>query len=347
MRAHLTSPNSVFAKELKVATMSLSLLIVSLVKVSFCYKETYFVPARDIYIPPVVKSTCPWPVDSADLNVNYVGCTETYSDDTRYSMFNPIIDMQRTTKITYDQNTACYAEKAADFIVDNWNSYESFVEDETGYDIKVCLKEVFQGKLWASTIYCVNDDDDPDDSGCYGDCTCDGDWCGKAWPAQHWIKLCHNNFLDPLDIRNQRTRVACYAALMAHEYAHVCWRGETAANNIEIATFNWWRQNFEANGTYESCAVPVNGQICPVGQKGPFFDHNLKRDPINDKDGYDGDNNYIYLAVSQQSIYCLLGLVILLMVNIGCAVYTICNKCNKRDNTPLMDIKHEIQETIQ
>lgn len=140
-----------------------------------------------------------------------------------------------SSNVKSDMNTV------ANYIDANWNSYERFVERETGLNIKSCLKNRFQKNGKA-------------------ECRSSGGQCSgnvMAWATYlgkkaNFCPLSINSF-EALDrTPNQR---ACYAALLAHEFSHTCWGNESRSELVEAATFNFWADTHNVTIIKRDCRL--------------------------------------------------------------------------------------------
>lgn len=125
----------------------------------------------------------------------------------------------------------------------NWSSYESFVERETGLNIGNCLRKRFQDN---GKAHC-------DWSSVHG---CSSSLYGHAKYSSHTAHICSGFLTETTTAEKPRgvDRRASYAALLAHEWAHTCWRNETNADNIDVATFNWYKSRYSVqDSTCVSC----------------------------------------------------------------------------------------------
>eukprot|EP01083_Nonionella_stella_P120178 359909_1 len=126
-------------------------------------------------------------------------------------------------------------QAVANCIYNNWDDYRDWIESHTTYSLWTgCLKKKFK----KGNVYC--------------DAVCTG-VCGYAGGGK--INLCENTFLDELDGDLRPDRRACIAALMAHEFSHLCARSESACDEIEEETFAWWEDTYavSAGWTHDDC----------------------------------------------------------------------------------------------
>ena len=121
-------------------------------------------------------------------------------------------------------------------IVDDWSDFEDYVEDRTSYNIKSCLKNRldYNGKVKCLSSY--------------------KSWLGKAWPTAKKMKVSQDfrNILASLGGSSaQPNRRSCWAYMMAHEFSHTCDRGETAADAIGEAAFDYWKDRFSVSSSHD------------------------------------------------------------------------------------------------
>jgi hypothetical protein len=130
---------------------------------------------------------------------------------------------------------------AKDTIALNWSAYERFVENETGLNIGDCLQRRFQDN---GNAHCDWEYQHGCESGLYG----------HAAYSTHTAHLCRG-FLREVDAKSSGlNRRASYAALLAHEWGHTCWRDEKNADKIDVATFNWYKSRYAVtDSTCISC----------------------------------------------------------------------------------------------
>jgi len=143
-----------------------------------------------------------------------------------------------------DAITDCGSKKddidaAADVIVRNWSDWESFVEAQTGVNIKNCMKNRFEKN---GKVVC--------ESSSTG--KCDG---AAAWasPLNKKIHICPATLNDIVEEARKPDRRACYAAIMAHEFAHSCDRFEVGADALDEATFDWYASTHNITISKSDC----------------------------------------------------------------------------------------------
>lgn len=117
-------------------------------------------------------------------------------------------------------------EAAANVIQRNWSDWETFVEAQTGMNIKKCMKNRFEKN---GKVIC--------ESSAKG--KCDG---AAAWASSlnKKIHLCPSVLSDIVEETRKPDRRACYAAIMAHEFGHSCDRFEVGSDSLDEATFDWY-----------------------------------------------------------------------------------------------------------
>jgi hypothetical protein len=178
-----------------------------------------------------------------------VGCTVSTGDNSDESLAEQSLDQaaQPLFGIGEKDLLDCNATQESDIriaqntIANNWSSYESFVENETGLNIGDCLQRRFQdnGKThcdWEHRHGC--------ESGLYG----------HAAFSSQTAHLCRNFLREVAAKSSGVNRRASYAALMAHEWGHTCWRNEANADRIDVATFNWYKSRYAVtDSTCISC----------------------------------------------------------------------------------------------
>lgn len=117
-------------------------------------------------------------------------------------------------------------DAASDVILRNWNDWESFVEAQTGMNVKNCLKNRFEKN---GKVEC--------ESSSTGRCSGNAAWSNYLGKTAH---LCPNTLDDIAEESRKPDRRACYAAVIAHEYGHTCVRAEVGADALDEATFDWY-----------------------------------------------------------------------------------------------------------
>ena len=130
---------------------------------------------------------------------------------------------------------------AANVIANNWDDFEDFVEDETGLNIKNCMENRFESN---GKVVC--------ESSSKGQCKGSNAWASALNRKAH---LCPG-FLDTVgDLSRQPDRRACYAAILAHEFAHTCERFEAGSENIDDAAFDFYKDMWAVNINMGSCGM--------------------------------------------------------------------------------------------
>ena len=117
-------------------------------------------------------------------------------------------------------------EAAANAVLNNWKDWEAFVEAQTGVNIKKCMKNRFENN---GKVIC--------ESSSSGQCKSAAAWSS---PLNKKIHLCPTMLSDIIEEARKPDRRACYAAIMAHEFAHSCDRFEVGADALDEATFDWY-----------------------------------------------------------------------------------------------------------
>ena len=120
-------------------------------------------------------------------------------------------------------------------IVDDWTNFERTIEAATGSGLGNCTRDRFKvnGKVECLAKY---------------DCkTKNGQQAcklGQASGLAKKIKI-YQSFFDNVSSLTQPDRRACYAGLMAHEFAHTCERyAERVPEARAIAAVNYWKARF-------------------------------------------------------------------------------------------------------
>ncbi|MCB1985229.1 MAG: hypothetical protein H6936_05980 [Burkholderiales bacterium] len=113
-------------------------------------------------------------------------------------------------------------------ISDDWVNFENVVETETGTNLGNCAKNRFSKN---GKVKCMSSDKNG--------------LMGWSSPFNKKIKI-YPKFLTKIAGLPQADRRACYAALMAHEFAHSCDLGEDGAEAREDAAFKYWKNRFAA-----------------------------------------------------------------------------------------------------
>jgi len=120
-------------------------------------------------------------------------------------------------------------ERVGIFVTDNWNSYETFVENAAGVRIGNCLENRFKtnGKVECDTTE--------------GACDTNGSVNGWASYLSKTMHICVDPFLDNIQSGlTDDNQEACLVALMTHEFGHTCWRGHGTVEDMDNAAFDWW-----------------------------------------------------------------------------------------------------------
>ena len=127
-------------------------------------------------------------------------------------------------------------------IVDDWTNFERTIEAATGTSLSNCTRDRFKvnGKVECLAKY---------------DCkTKNGQQAcklGQASGLAKKIKI-YQSFFDNVSSLTQPDRRACYAGLMAHEFAHTCERyAERVPEARAIAAVNYWKARFSPGSTVD------------------------------------------------------------------------------------------------
>ena len=123
-------------------------------------------------------------------------------------------------------------------IVDDWTNFENVVEADTGTNLGNCAKNRFSKN---GKVKCMSSDKNG--------------LMGWSSPLNRKIKI-YPKFLSKIAGLPQADRRACYAALMAHEFAHSCDLGEDGAEAREDAAFKYWKNRFAA--TSDTLSMQTN-----------------------------------------------------------------------------------------
>ncbi len=134
------------------------------------------------------------------------------------------------------------ARAARAVIADNWSAYEKYVEKRLGLNVKSCLENRFKDN---GKIHCEDENK--------GNCS-STTW-GWSSPALQTMHICPNFFAGVAG-KQVANRQASYAALMAHEWGHSCFRNESKADRLDVATFEFYKSMVPAvtDKTCESCS---------------------------------------------------------------------------------------------
>ncbi len=132
-------------------------------------------------------------------------------------------------------------EAAAGAVARNWKDFESFVEDATGMNIKNCMENRFKKN---GKVVC--------ESSRTGKCSNAAAW---ASPLNRKVHLCPGLYDDVDTMDRKPDRRACYAAVMAHEFAHTCERFEAGSDRIDEAAFDWYDSTHELTIDKRDCGI--------------------------------------------------------------------------------------------
>ncbi len=128
----------------------------------------------------------------------------------------------------------------ANYIDDNWNDYERFMERETGLDFGGCMENRFKDN---GKVKCEADNG--------GSCNNSNAW---AMFGSHKIHMCPS-FLNRISSFGNINRRACISAIMSHEFAHTCFRGEGGAERIDNAAFDYWASTHNVTISLSDCGT--------------------------------------------------------------------------------------------
>lgn len=140
-----------------------------------------------------------------------------------------------------DSVTGCTDQQSKDLraaawnIGDDWANFEAFVEEASGLDLGSCIQSRFQG---SGSVRCESEDSCSDKKGCKN---------GRAVPWRSLVQIYPHFFNNGGgSLSRQPDRRACYAALLAHEFAHTCWRlrEEPGPEGMEDGAFEYWKDRF-------------------------------------------------------------------------------------------------------
>ena len=123
-----------------------------------------------------------------------------------------------------------------DSIYQNWGKYAEYIQSQT--DELLSPDGCIATKLINEPLICSNNCDE----------------VGINWDLQQ-PNLCKNTFLDEMKSTLKPYRRACIASLLGHQYSNLCGRKKSISVAIEIATFNWWRDQFvvSSSWTHQDC----------------------------------------------------------------------------------------------
>ena len=127
-------------------------------------------------------------------------------------------------------------------IVDDWANFERTIEAATGFGLGNCTRDRLKvnGKVECLAEY--------DCKTKHGQQACK---LGQAWGLGKKIKI-YQSFFDNVSSLTQPDRRACYAGLMAHEFAHTCERyAERGPEARAIAAVNYWKAKFSPESTLD------------------------------------------------------------------------------------------------
>ena len=126
-------------------------------------------------------------------------------------------------------------------IADDWSNFKRSVEAETNINLHNCLEGRFSRN---GKVKCVHKKK----------CKDGGKKCklGFGSGAGQKIKI-FKSFFQNVRKMTPPDRRACYAGLMAHEFAHTCERyGESGPEKLAVAAFNYWKGRFAVSATTDA-----------------------------------------------------------------------------------------------
>lgn len=127
----------------------------------------------------------------------------------------------------------------ANYVNNNWDEFEDYVDRNTGINLKSCIKNRFKKN---GKVIC-EDSCAPNVNG----------WAAYLSKKVHFCPLFLNN-VAKLD--RKVSRRACYFALAVHEFGHNCLRGHGTVEDLDNAAFDWYEQTHpRVNITLASCGM--------------------------------------------------------------------------------------------
>lgn len=124
--------------------------------------------------------------------------------------------------------------QAIDWGAAHWKEFESFLEREADVSIKNCLEQRFKKN---GRVVCEKDMD--------GMCsTRKGNNNAWASPFNKRAHICPDftaTMRGKSGPTNKNNRMACYFALITHEWAHTCERTHKSIERIDDAAFDFWK----------------------------------------------------------------------------------------------------------
>jgi hypothetical protein len=121
---------------------------------------------------------------------------------------------------------------AVDSVWASWNSFEDFIEDAGGPNIRSCLEDRFKTN---GKIVCESSQGGQCDN---NDGTINNGWASYLNRRAHFCPI----FLSTVaGISGVSNRKACYFALAAHEWGHTCWRDHGTVEDIDDLAFEYYK----------------------------------------------------------------------------------------------------------
>ena len=160
------------------------------------------------------------------------------------SMRNQVINCYSTDEDeSCDSKYGCYTFQddiiaVIEALNDRWDEYAGYVEEQTGLELdyeKGCIGQLLHGKL-----YC-NDE-------------CSTKLCMDVTSEKP--NLCKNTFLDQMKTTLKPYRRSCISSLIGYQYSQLCEKPKSLSTEIELATFNWWRNTFLVSSSWSHSDCP-------------------------------------------------------------------------------------------
>lgn len=129
--------------------------------------------------------------------------------------------------------------RVGDFVSDNWNSFESFIEAEVGISLTSCLENRFKtnGKVDCETS-----------AGVCGGGVASG-WGSPGYMTAH---LCWDPFLDQVaTFQFDDNQEACLLALVTEFFARTCSRNQETSQAMGEAAYDWFDSRSSTNVTLD------------------------------------------------------------------------------------------------
>ncbi len=152
-----------------------------------------------------------------------------------------------TTTISLETE-ACNSSQDVDIlavawnIVDDWSNFDRIIETATGFNLGNCTRDRLKinGKVECIAEY--------DCKTKHGEQACK---LGHAWGLGKRIKI-YQSFFDNVASLTQPDRRACYAGLIAHEFAHTCERyAERGPEARAVAAVEYWKERFSPGSSLD------------------------------------------------------------------------------------------------